>query len=116
MSLVCACPILECVYCLGCARWAWKKCLYTAGRESENWGFATSTEFEAVPRICRYILGVYEFEVRKPLWAPQGAYGFNPDWMVLKKYYKEDQEKVSRHMITSIKIINRYFYRLAVLI
>ncbi|KAL7592717.1 hypothetical protein Lser_V15G31612 [Lactuca serriola] len=99
MSLVCACPILECVYCLGCARWAWKKCLYTAGRESENWGFATSTEFEPVPRICRYILGVYEFDIRNPLWAPPGGYGINPDSVVLKKNYDENQGKVSPYMI-----------------
>lgn len=99
MSLFCACPILECVYCLGCARWAWKKCRYTAGRESENWGSATSTEFEPVPRICRYILAVYEFDIRNPLWAPPGGYGINPDWVVSKKNYDENQGKVSPYMI-----------------
>ncbi|KAI3800525.1 hypothetical protein L1987_28616 [Smallanthus sonchifolius] len=101
MSLVCGCPcpILECVYCLGCARWAWKKCLYTAGRESENWGFATASEFEPVPRICRYILAVYEFDIRNPLWAPPGGYGINPDMVVLKKDYDENQGKVSPYMI-----------------
>ncbi|XP_024992726.1 uncharacterized protein LOC112526603 isoform X2 [Cynara cardunculus var. scolymus] len=93
MSLVCGCPILECVYCLGCARWAWKKCLYTAGRESENWGFATATEFDPVPRICRYILAVYEFDIRNPLWAPPGGYGIDPDQVILKKDYDENQGK-----------------------
>ena len=53
MSAICGLPILECVYCLACARWVWKKCLYTAGYESENWGLATAQEFEPVPRICR---------------------------------------------------------------
>ncbi|KAJ0758861.1 putative triacylglycerol lipase [Helianthus annuus] len=101
MSLVCGCPcpILECVYCLGCARWAWKKCLYTAGHESENWGFATASEFEPVPRICRYILAVYEFDIRNPLWAPPGGYGIDPDMVVLKKDYDENQGKVSPYMI-----------------
>ncbi|XP_024992724.1 uncharacterized protein LOC112526603 isoform X1 [Cynara cardunculus var. scolymus] len=99
MSLVCGCPILECVYCLGCARWAWKKCLYTAGRESENWGFATATEFDPVPRICRYILAVYEFDIRNPLWAPPGGYGIDPDQVILKKDYDENQGKVSPYMI-----------------
>lgn len=99
MSIICACPILECVYCLGCARWAWKKCLYTAGRESENWGFSTASEFEPVPRICRYIMAVYEFDIRNPIWAPPGGYGIDPDQVVLKKDYDENQGKVSPYMI-----------------
>ncbi|PWA60840.1 Lipase, class 3 [Artemisia annua] len=99
MSVLCCCPILECVYCLGCARWAWKKCLYTAGRESENWGHATASEFEPVPRICRYILAVYEYDIRNPLWAPPGGYGIDPDQVVLKKDYDENQGKVSPYMI-----------------
>ncbi|KAJ0542168.1 putative fungal lipase-like domain, mono-/di-acylglycerol lipase, alpha/Beta hydrolase [Helianthus annuus] len=46
MSILCGFPLLECVYCIGCARWAWKRCLYTAGHDSETWGVATAEEFE----------------------------------------------------------------------
>ena len=81
MSIVCGLPILECVYCLACARWVWQKCLYTAGHESENWGLATAEEFENVPRLCRLILFGYEEDICNPLWAPPGGYGINPDWV-----------------------------------
>ncbi|KAK6162341.1 hypothetical protein DH2020_002182 [Rehmannia glutinosa] len=70
MSVACCLPLVECVSCLACVRWVWKKFLYTAGRESENWGLATATEFEPVPRFCRYILSVYEDDLRNPIWAP----------------------------------------------
>lgn len=99
MSVICGLPILECVYCLGCARWVWKKCLYTAGRESENWGLANASEFEPVPRICRFILAVYEDDLRNPLWAPPGGYGIDPDWVILRKDYEETKGRVSPYVI-----------------
>uniref|UniRef100_A0A5B6YMQ2 Alpha/beta-Hydrolases superfamily protein n=1 Tax=Davidia involucrata TaxID=16924 RepID=A0A5B6YMQ2_DAVIN len=99
MSVICGLPILECVYCLGCARWVWKKCLYTAGRESENWGLATASEFEVVPHLCRIVLAVYEDDLRNPIWAPPGGYGINPDWVILRKNYEETEGRVSPYMI-----------------
>lgn len=99
MSGLCCLPILECVYCLACARWVWKKLLYAAGQESENWGRATATEFEPIPRICRFIQAVYEDDLRNPIWAPPGGYGMNPDWVVLKKDYDETDGQVSPYMI-----------------
>jgi len=99
MSFLCGLPVLECVYCLACARWAWKKCLYSAGYESENWGLATAQEFEPVPRICRLILAVYEDDVRNPQWAPEGGYGINPDWVILRKDYGDNQGRVTPYMI-----------------
>ncbi|RDY07900.1 Sn1-specific diacylglycerol lipase alpha, partial [Mucuna pruriens] len=99
MSFICGLPILECVYCLACARWVWKKCLYTAGYESENWGLATAQEFEPVPRICRLILAVYEEDIRNPQWAPEGGYGINPDWVILRKDYRDNQGRVTPYMI-----------------
>ncbi|KAL1319378.1 hypothetical protein HN51_071676 [Arachis hypogaea] len=89
MSILCGLPLLECVYCLACARWAWKRCLHNAGHDSENWGFANAEEFEPVPRLCRYILAVYEDDLRHPLWAPPGGYGINPDWLIHKKTYED---------------------------
>ncbi|OMP00399.1 Lipase, class 3 [Corchorus olitorius] len=99
MSIACCCPILECVYCLACTRWAWKKCLYTAGHESEHWGLATVEEFEPVPRLCRLILAVYEDDLRNPLWAPPGGYGIDPDWVILRKNDQETQERAPPYMI-----------------
>ncbi|WVZ13861.1 hypothetical protein V8G54_011427 [Vigna mungo] len=89
MSILCGLPLLECVYCLACARWAWKRCLHSAGHDSENWGFATVEEFEPIPRLCRYILAVYEEDLRQPLWAPPGGYGISPDFLLLKKTYED---------------------------
>lgn len=92
MSILCGLPclpLLECVYCLACARWAWKRCLYTAGHDSDTWGLATPEEFEPVPRLCRYILAVYENDLRNPLWEPPKGYGINPDCLILKKNYEE---------------------------
>ncbi|KAI8024720.1 Sn1-specific diacylglycerol lipase alpha [Camellia lanceoleosa] len=99
MSSCCGLPLLECVYCLACARWAWKKFLYAAGNESENWGLASAEEFEPVPRICRYILAVYEEDLRNPIWAPPGGYGMNPDWVVLRRNDEETHGRVSPYMI-----------------
>ncbi|XP_052194439.1 uncharacterized protein LOC127802586 isoform X2 [Diospyros lotus] len=99
MSACCGLPLLECVYCLACARWAWKKFLYTAGSESENWGHAGAAEFEPVPRICRYILSVYEDDLRNPIWAPPGGYGMDPDWVILRRDYEETEGRVSPYMI-----------------
>ncbi|EEF49091.1 uncharacterized protein LOC8281002 [Ricinus communis] len=89
MSILCGLPLVECVYCLACARWAWKRCLHSAGHDSETWGLATAEEFEPVPRLCRYILAVYEDDLRQPLWEPPGGYGIHPDWVILKKNYED---------------------------
>ncbi|KAL2227070.1 UNVERIFIED_CONTAM: hypothetical protein Sindi_2065700 [Sesamum indicum] len=89
MSIICGLPLLECVYCLACARWAWKRCLHTAGHDSETWGLATAEEFEPVPRLCRYILAVYEDDLRNPLWEPPRGYGIDPDCLIMKKNYED---------------------------
>ncbi|KAL9430174.1 hypothetical protein AB3S75_025538 [Citrus x aurantiifolia] len=99
MSIVCGIPLLECVYCLACARWVWKKCLYTAGHESENWGLATVEEFLPVPQLCRLILAVYEDDLRNPIWEPPGGYRINPDWVILRKNYEETQCCVPPYLI-----------------
>ncbi|KAJ1399228.1 Mono-/di-acylglycerol lipase, N-terminal [Sesbania bispinosa] len=64
-------------------------CVSNEGHDSETWGFATAEEFESVPRLCRYILAVYEDDLRHPLWAPPCGYGINPDWLIHKKTYKD---------------------------
>ncbi|XP_073313794.1 uncharacterized protein [Primulina huaijiensis] len=99
MSVACCLPLVECVSCLACLRWVWKKFLYTAGHESQNWGLATATEFEPVPRLCRYILSIYEEDIKNPLWAPPEGYGINSDWVVSKKDYEDTLGRVSPYMI-----------------
>ncbi|XP_022757326.1 uncharacterized protein LOC111304726 isoform X1 [Durio zibethinus] len=99
MSIACCCPVLECVYCLACARWVWQKCLYTAGHESEHWGLATAEEFEPVPRLCRLILAVYEDDLHNPIWAPPGGYGIDPDWVILRRNDQETQGRAPPYMI-----------------
>ncbi|GMY07215.1 Lipase, class 3 [Fagus crenata] len=99
MSIICGLPLLECVYCLACARWAWKRCLHTAGHDSENWGIASAEEFEPVPRLCRYLLAVYEDDLRHPLWEPSGGYGINPDWLILKKTYADTQGQAPPYIL-----------------
>nr|GMD62347.1 putative lipase/calmodulin-binding heat-shock protein [Ipomoea batatas] len=99
MSLASCLPILECVYCLACARWVWKKFRYTAGRESENWGIAAASEFEPVPRFCRYILSIYEDDIRNPIWAPPGGYGVDPDWVIVKRNHEDTRGRVTPYMV-----------------
>ncbi|ONI25339.1 hypothetical protein PRUPE_2G296900 [Prunus persica] len=99
MSILCGCPLIECVYCLACTRWAWKRCLHTAGHDSETWGIATAEEFEPVPRLCRYILAVYEDDLRQPLWEPPGGYGIKPDWLILKKTYEDTQGQAPPYIL-----------------
>ncbi|GAB4861761.1 hypothetical protein Ancab_037016 [Ancistrocladus abbreviatus] len=91
--------ILSSVYCLAYARWAWKRCLYTAGHESENWELASAEEFQPVPRLCRCILAVYEDDLRNPIWAPPGGYHMNPDWVILCKDYRETHGQSTPYMI-----------------
>nr|XP_043615477.1 uncharacterized protein LOC122587388 isoform X1 [Erigeron canadensis] len=99
MSIICGLPLLECVYCIGCARWAWKRCLHTAGHDSETWGVATPEEFEPVPRLCRYILAVYEDDLRCPLWEPPGGYGIKPDWLILKRTYDDTRRRAPPYLL-----------------
>lgn len=89
MSIACCLPIVECVYCLACARWALKRCLLSAGHESESWGLASAEEFEPVPRLCRYILSVYEEDLEHPIWAPPGGYQMNPNWVLHRRTYDD---------------------------
>ncbi|KAL0905123.1 hypothetical protein M5K25_027302 [Dendrobium thyrsiflorum] len=100
MSLACGLPpLLECVYCLACARWAWKRCIHNAGHDSENWAVATIEEFEPVPRICRYILGNYEDDLYHPQWEPPRGYGMNPQWVVCRKTYNDTRGRVTPYLL-----------------
>ncbi|KAL3825267.1 hypothetical protein ACJIZ3_021296 [Penstemon smallii] len=88
MSILCGLPLIECVYCL-----------HTAGHDSETWGLATPEEFEPVPRLCRYILAVYEDDLRQPLWEPPRGYGIDPDCLVIKKDYTDTHGKAPPYIL-----------------
>ncbi|XP_061352850.1 uncharacterized protein LOC133297694 [Gastrolobium bilobum] len=99
MSIMFCIPLVECVYCLACTRWASERCLHTAGHDSETWGFATAEEFEPIPRLCRYILAVYEDDLRHPIRAPLGGYGINPDWLIHKMTYEDTKGKAPPYIL-----------------
>ncbi|KAL6839613.1 hypothetical protein ACP4OV_030552 [Aristida adscensionis] len=69
MSVGCG---LECVVCLGCARWAWKRLTYIGAYDSETWPPAPAADFEPVPRICRVVLANYDPDLSNPKFAPPG--------------------------------------------
>ncbi|MQM07775.1 hypothetical protein Taro_040616 [Colocasia esculenta] len=99
MSLACCVPLIECVYCLACARWAWKRCLHTAGHESETWGLASAVEFEPVPHLCRLILAVYEDDLEQPLWAPPGGYRIDTRFVILRRSYEQTEGQAPPYLI-----------------
>jgi hypothetical protein len=90
---------MECVVVLGCMRWAWKRCTYIGSDDSATWPLATPDEFEAVPRVCRMILAVYESDLRNPQWAPPGGYGLNPDWVVKRVTYEQTEGQAPPYLI-----------------
>lgn len=92
-------PLLECIYCVGCSRWAWKRCIHSGAHDSEKWALANIEDFEPVPRICRIILAVYEDDLRNPKWAPPGGYRMNPDWLVKRVTYETTQGRAPPYLI-----------------
>ncbi|KAK6927837.1 Fungal lipase-like domain [Dillenia turbinata] len=88
MSISCG---VECVFILGCSRWAWKRCTYIGADDSSEWPLATSDEFEPVPRICRVILAVYEPDLKNPKFPPPGGYRLDPDSVVKQVTYEQTQ-------------------------
>ncbi|XP_078148519.1 uncharacterized protein LOC144543946 [Carex rostrata] len=99
MSLACCLPILECVYCLACVRWAWKRCLHSGSHDSETWGLATADKFRPVPHFCRLILSIYEDDLNHPQWAPPGGYGINPEWIHHRRSYEHDQGDAPTYLV-----------------
>ncbi|MQL95151.1 hypothetical protein Taro_027808 [Colocasia esculenta] len=96
MSLTCG---VECVVCLGCSRWAWKRCTYVGSYDSETWVAADPADFEPVPRICRIILAVYEEDLAHPQFPPPGGYRLNPAWVVKRVTYEETEGNSPPYLI-----------------
>ncbi|KAK6117622.1 hypothetical protein DH2020_048637 [Rehmannia glutinosa] len=99
MSILCCLPVLECVYCLACTRWAYKRCLHNAAHDSETWAHAKSEEFEPVPRLCKYILAVYEDDLNHPHFEPLRGFHINPECLIMKKNYKDTRGKSPPYLI-----------------
>lgn len=101
MSLACGLPLLECVYCLACTRWAWKRCLHSGEADSATWGLAAAADFEPVPRMCRLIMANYEPDLAAPslLFAPPGGYGLDPACVLRRTTYADTRGRVTPYLI-----------------
>ncbi|KAL6606974.1 hypothetical protein ACP70R_028195 [Stipagrostis hirtigluma subsp. patula] len=88
MSVGCG---LECVVCLGCARWAWKRLTYIGAYDSESWPPASPADFEPVPRICRVVLANYDPDLSNPRFAPpgHGFFDIDPSGVVKRATYAD---------------------------
>lgn len=96
MSVCCG---VECVFFLGCTRWAWKRCTYVGSDDSATWPPASPDEFEPVPRLCRIILAIYEPDVRNPQLTPSGGYKVNPDWVIKRAGYEQTLGQAPPYLI-----------------
>lgn len=99
MSIVLGVPVLECVYFIACARWAWKRCVHSGSQDSERWGIAESQDFEPVPRMCRLVLAVYEDDLRNPQWAPPGGYGIDVECVEKRADYNYTRGRAPPYLI-----------------
>nr|CAD1823068.1 unnamed protein product [Ananas comosus var. bracteatus] len=45
---------LECVVCVGCSRWAWKRLNYVGAYDSESWPQSSAVEFAPIPRASYF--------------------------------------------------------------
>ncbi|KAJ0234494.1 Alpha/beta-Hydrolases superfamily protein [Hirschfeldia incana] len=97
MSVACG---LECVFCVGFSRWAWKRCTHVGSDDSATWSPATPEEFEPIPRICRVILAVYEPDLLHPKVSPSiGKFDLNPDWVVKRVTYEKTQGRSPPYIV-----------------
>lgn len=102
MSLACGLPLLECVYCLACARWAWKRCLHSGEVDSATWGLASAADFEPVPRMCRLVMANYEPDLSPAaplLFAPPGGYGLDPACVLRRRTYADTRGRVTPYLL-----------------
>ncbi|KAL6838491.1 hypothetical protein ACP4OV_031736 [Aristida adscensionis] len=99
MSLACGLPLVECVYCLACARWAWKRCLHSGEVDSATWGLAAAADFAPVPRMCRLVMANYEDDLAAPLFAPPGGYGLDPAAVLRRRSYGDTRGRVTPYLL-----------------
>ncbi|WOK97514.1 hypothetical protein Cni_G06222 [Canna indica] len=92
---------IECVFCLGCARWACRRCARTGADDSAAWPPAASDEFAPVPRACRAVLAAYEDDLTRPRWAPArpGGYCMDPAAVVKRTSYADTRGRCPPYLI-----------------
>ncbi|KAJ6796755.1 uncharacterized protein M6B38_202220 [Iris pallida] len=98
MSVSCG---LECVVCLGCSRWAWKRLTYIGNYDSDSWPpVASPDDFAPVPRLCRAILAVYEDDLSRPRFAPSPSfYGVDPSSVAKRVDYAQTSGRTPPYLI-----------------
>lgn len=77
----------------------WKRCTHVGSDDSATWPAATAEEFDAVPRVCRLILAVYETDLHNPQFPPAGGYKLNPDWVVKRVAYEQTLGRAPPYLI-----------------
>ncbi|CAL9181378.1 unnamed protein product [Musa hybrid cultivar] len=98
--MVVSCGI-ECVFCLGCTRWACRRCGYVGADDSAAWAPATPDEFAPVPRACRAVLAAYEDDLARPRWAPArpGGYRMDPAAVVKRASYADTRGRCPPYLL-----------------
>lgn len=96
MSVACG---VECVVCLGCSRWAWKRLTYIGSYDSESWPLGEADDFEPVPRACRAILATYEDDLSQPRFPPAGGYRMDPSAVLKRATYSDTQGQCPPYLI-----------------
>ncbi|KAK9106549.1 hypothetical protein Syun_022560 [Stephania yunnanensis] len=86
MSVTCG---VECVVCITCGRWAWKRCTHIGSSDSATWPPAAAADFSPIPRACRLILAVYESDLSHPKFSTPGGYRLNPNNLVKRVTYDQ---------------------------
>ncbi|OAY70809.1 hypothetical protein ACMD2_26192 [Ananas comosus] len=86
---------LECVVCVGCSRWAWKRLNYVGTYDSESWPLSSAAEFAPIPRACRAILGVYADDLADPSFAPS----LDPSSIVKRVPYADTHRRCPPYLI-----------------
>ncbi|XP_008775446.1 uncharacterized protein LOC103695804 [Phoenix dactylifera] len=100
MSPVLSCG-LEWVVCVGCARWAWRRCTHAGARDSAAWSPASPADFAPVPRVCRAVLASYEPDLARPRWAPArpGGYLMDPAAVAKRTSHPDTAGRCPPYMI-----------------
>lgn len=93
--------IIECAFCLGFARWAWRRCARAGAHDSDSWPLVTSAAaFEAIPRACRAILAVYEDDLSRPRWAPRPhGYRMDPASVLKRATYADTADRCPPYIV-----------------
>lgn len=91
--------VVEVVSVLGFGRYFCKRCCHAGYSDSKDWSPASYEEFEPIPRMCKIVLAVYEDDLSKPKWAPEGGYGMDIDCVLKRAVYKDTQGQVAPYLI-----------------